>query len=276
MEKKREISGYLFVVLMLCSSVAIAAGKPLVVGVTPFMGPIALYERFSPLSSYLADQLGREVLLDTVKTPGEFLQKIYQHEYDLIFTTPVIALRALDDNYYVSGVISDKKSQPLLMVRAQSFIEHPEQLSLKKVGLPPNASSINFMAESWFLSKGVKRAELPQFINFNSHAAAYQATLSGEIDAAFVASFAVKQLRKKLPILRVIDSADYLPGSSILYSSSLDSDLRQRLTNLMVKLKKSPQGREVLNGISMPPFRRLESSEYEVMRPFIPEISSAD
>ena len=85
-----------------------------------------------------------------------------------------------------------------------------------------------------------------------------------------MASFAVKQLRKKLPILRVIGSAGYLPGSSILYANTLDDSLQRQLTHRIVELKQSQQGREILNQISLPPFRRPEGSEYEIMRPYVP------
>ncbi|HEA25588.1 MAG TPA: phosphate/phosphite/phosphonate ABC transporter substrate-binding protein [Ectothiorhodospiraceae bacterium] len=247
-----------------------AASEPLVMGVTPFMSPVALFERFSPLRDYLTDKLGREVVLETAKNYQRFLQKIREHEYDLVFATPVIAFRALDDAHYHVGAISEKKTQPLLMVAAQSLMEYPVQLSAKKVALPPTASVINLIAGKWFISKGVEPDELPEFVNYNSHNAAYQAALSGDVDAAFVASFAVKQLRKKLPILRVIGSAGYLPGSSILYTNSLDGNLQRRLTSLMVELKQSQQGREILNRISFPPFRRPGSSEYEVMRAYVP------
>lgn len=270
MKYNRKIGRHIFVWLLLCNSMVFAASEPLVMGVTPFMSPVALFERFSPLRDYLSDNLGREVVLETAKNPKKFLQKIGEHEYDLVFATPVIAFRALDDDHYHVGVISEKKTQPLLMVAAQSLIEYPEQLSTKKVALPPTTSVINLMAERWFISKGVKYDELPEFVNYNSHNAAYQAALSGDVDAAFVASFAVKQLRKKLPILRVIGSADYLPGSSILYANTLNENLQKRLSHYIVELKQSQQGRKILNQISFPPFRQPDDSEYEVMRPYVP------
>ena len=270
MKYNRKIGRHLFIWLLLCSSMVFAASEPLVIGVTPFMSPVALFERFSPLRDYLADQLGRKVVLETVKNPPKFLQKIREHEYEVIFATPAMASRLLDDDFYHIGVISERKMQPLLMVGPQSLLEHPEQLSRKRVALPPKIGPISFMAEKWFLATGLKVDELPEFVNYNSHNAAYQAALSGDVDAAFVANFAVKQLRKKLPVLRIIGSADYLPGSSILYADTLDDNLQRRLTNLMVELKQSQRGRDILNRISLPPFRRPEGSEYEVLRPYIP------
>lgn len=253
-------------------SSSFAAGEPLIMGVTPFMSPIALFERFSPLRDYLSEELGREVVLETEKSPRKFLQKIRGHKYDLIFATPVMAFRALDYGHYQVAVISERKTRPLLMVKSYSLMESPEQLSTKKVALPPTISVINFMAERWFISKGLRPEELPEFVNYNSHNAAYQAALAGDVDAAFVASFAVNQLRKKLPILRIIGSAESLPGSSILYASTLEGDLQRGLTNLIMKLKQSQQGRDILNRISLPPFRRPESSEYEAMRPYMPSL----
>jgi len=243
---------------------------PLVIGVTPFISTVALFKRFSPLSNYLSDQLGREVIIETAKNPHLFSYEIGQHHYDLIFATPVMTLQAMDGGHYSVGVVSERKIVPLLMVNAQSAINQTQQLARKRVALPPKMGVINIMAEQWFLSKGIDTDELPEFIQYNSHNAAYQAVLNGDVDAAFVASFAVQQLRKKLPVLKVIDSADYLPGSSILYAHSVDQQLQKKITRILVKLKYSEQGREVLNRISLPPFRRSDGCEYEMIRPYLP------
>ncbi|MCW8825359.1 MAG: phosphate/phosphite/phosphonate ABC transporter substrate-binding protein [Gammaproteobacteria bacterium] len=270
LKNSRYLRALLSMLLVFITATSRAAEPPpLVIGITPFISTVALYKRFSPLSHYLSQQLGREVIIETVKNPELFSQEIGRHRYDLIFATPVMTLTALDGGHYNIGVASERKILPLLLVKGQSFIEHPKQLANKKVALPPRVSAINIMAKKWFISKGLKPEELPEFIHYNSHNAAYQAALSGDVDATFVASFAVKQMRKKLPLLRIIDNADYLPGSSILYAHSVDHALQRELTRLLVQMKYSQQGRDVLNQISQPPFREAIGSEYEVIRPYL-------
>jgi ABC-type phosphate/phosphonate transport system substrate-binding protein len=261
----------LLALLMLISTYSHASeSKPLVLGLSPFISTVSLFERLSPLSQYLSEKLGREVLIQTDRDLQELMRRIHQREYDLLLATPVFALRAIDGGHYSAGVITTQRVQPVLMVEGSSLIQHPRQLANKRVALPPHASLVSSLAERWFLSRGLTRDELPEFINFNSNNAAYQATLNGDIEAAFVADFAVTQLRKKLPILKIIDSAEPLPGNSILFANNIDDSLKEQLIALLIALEESPQGREILNRISFPPFRKADAGEYEVIRPYLP------
>ncbi|MDH3355543.1 MAG: phosphate/phosphite/phosphonate ABC transporter substrate-binding protein, partial [Chromatiales bacterium] len=72
------VSALLFVLITLFSNISLAvASKPLIIGVTPFISTVSLFDRLSPLSQYISEKLEREVLIETVKTPKEFLRQIH-------------------------------------------------------------------------------------------------------------------------------------------------------------------------------------------------------
>jgi phosphonate transport system substrate-binding protein len=93
--------------LLLVLSIALPAynansGEPandeeeaLTLGYFPLISTVALFKRFAPLRDYLAESLGRPVILQTAKDFSTFLERSDDRAYDILVTAPHFAVRAV-------------------------------------------------------------------------------------------------------------------------------------------------------------------------------------
>ena len=97
----------LAVVILACFHVpALAADGPhenkkfLLMGVFPYVSGMALFKRYAPLKDYLANELGRELVLETARDFPTFVQRTAERRYDIVMTAPHFALLAADSGDY--------------------------------------------------------------------------------------------------------------------------------------------------------------------------------
>ena len=69
-------------------------------GVFPYVSGMALFKRYAPLKDYLANELGREVVLETARDFPTFIQRTAERRYDIVMTAPHFALLATDSGDY--------------------------------------------------------------------------------------------------------------------------------------------------------------------------------
>ncbi len=240
----------------------------LLMGVAPIMSPEALFKRLSPLRNYLSSEMKQEVVIELNRNVDQLIERTDAGHYDMVFTGPNFAIRAFDSGLYVPGAIPGNLTSAVLIVVSSSPLKSIEELKGKVIATPRKKGAVSIIAPVFFRSNGFGHNEVPEFIDYASHNAAFMAVQNGDVDAAFIAEFGYRNLLSKnaSASIRVIGRTKPFPGISMIVSSRLSDDVREMIINSIVNLGKSEKGKTVLRKISFPPFRRSSIKEFDGVR----------
>lgn len=243
--------------------------KPLIFGVAPFMSPVALVKRMSPLRDYLSKSLNRPVIIETTKDAKEYVPRALEGRYDLILGSPTFSLMMADSGLYDVRLTQDRPMTGHLVVLADSSVKTVEDLRGKKIGTPPEAGFLGQLSQIYFEQLGLGGNKVIEIHHFHSHNDAISALRLGETQASFIAGFMEQHLNDKgIKVRTIVRSPEY-PGLTVLTSSRLEADLVTKITDALLQLGKSDEGREILQSIAMPSFRVVDASELEKVRPYL-------
>ena len=266
--------------LLICSTCATAntenhtinAGQPLILGVAPFMSPLALSKRMAPLRNYLTKRLNRQVIFETTIDAREYAKRSLEGRYDLLLTNPTFALVVLNKGNYALQLSQVRPLSGMLIVMKDSPITTIEQLAGKKIGAPPKIGFLGQLAEPYFKSQGLNNEKAATIINFHSHNDAVSALRLKTTDATFIASFMKTHLVKKgMQIRTIVSTADF-PGLCILTNNRVPTIVSNTLNIALLELGQSDEGKALLKKISMPAFRTIEEQELDIVKPYLPTL----
>lgn len=238
-------------------------------GFFPIVSTVALFKRFSPLRDYLSMTLRRPVVLQTAKDFPTFLQRTDAGQYDIVVTAPHFAVRAADSDKYVirAALLGDVKQ--LFIVRKDSPLQSISELAGKRVATPPKSALMTIMGERYLNEAGLSGGKRPEYRAFTSHNASNRALLGGEVDVAVTSSNIYKKIVRRGEPLRILQEGKHLPNMALLVARDVDVQLGEKITQVLLGMQESSQGREVLKQISFPGYRAVSAKDYEPARSYM-------
>lgn len=238
-------------------------------GVLPFMSPIALVKRFSPLVKYLEEKTGQPIRLLSAANYPEFIKRTEEGRYDIVITAPHFVLMALDSGKYEVHAAYLKPLSAHLVVHRESKLRETYQLAGKVIALPPPEAIITTIGREMLNQRGLGGEKVPLYKNYGSHNAAYQAVVANEASAAIISVNVLRgAIQKGAPIIPIAKSEDY-PGLGILTSRRMSVEQQQKIVQTLVQMRNHPAGRSVLKQISYPGYRPATASEFETLRKYM-------
>lgn len=259
-----------FFALLIASVTSVAsisekkAQDELVFGVLPFLSPVAMIKRFSPLKDYMEEITGKKVFLESAPTFPEYLKRTISHEYDVVYTAPHFVSLSLKDGYY-QLLASTEKIAAHVMVKNSSSIHTTQQLAGKRIAQGPNEAFVVIVAKYLLKTKGLRGKKAPKFMQYKSHNAALRAIYSNEVDAAIVGSFLLSEAKDSG--LRQIAKTDTYPGIGILVPKTMSQEMKQKIKSAFLKIKNTKQGRETLKMIKFPGYEQVSPAAYKKLIP---------
>lgn len=241
--------------------------RPLVLGVLPYMSPIALLKRLAPLRDYLGQQLGRPVVLVTARDYPEFIRRTNERHYDAVITAPHFVPLALERDRYRVQATYAKPLSAVVLVRADSDIDQLSDLAGASVATPPDHAIVSWVGMT-LIDDAVGIADSPRYRAAQSHNTAYSAVVAGEVDAAIVTVSLWDPSRSAADGLRELGRSAPFPAMGILLAADLPSDLQERFGAALAHMHRDAKGRAVLNRIGYPGYRRADTSEFDGLRPY--------
>ncbi|MBT8449558.1 MAG: phosphate/phosphite/phosphonate ABC transporter substrate-binding protein [Gammaproteobacteria bacterium] len=242
----------------------------LVLGIAPFMSPLALIKRMAPLRDYLSQIMGRTVRIETATDAREFTQRTLEGRYHFVLTNPTFALMALETSDFRLVATQKQHISGSLIVKADSEIQSVDQLAGKSIGAPPKVGFLGQLVRPYLKAFDFPENQMPRVFNYNSHNAAISALRLGDSDATLIVSFMEKHLDKQNLPYRVIHRTESFPGMTIVGYQSLSDNEFKQLREILITIDTDAQGRAVLEKINMPGYRVMEESELEKVRPYLP------
>jgi len=238
-------------------------------GFFPIISTVALYKRFGPLAKYLSEELGKPVQLKTAKNFPTFVKRTSQRAYDIVITAPHFAIKANDSKKYQIKATLVSNVQQLVVVHKDSPIESIDELAGLEVATPPVKALMTKMGKDMFKKAGMTGEQSPVYTAFTSHNAANKSVTDGKIKAAIASSNIVKKAVKKGAPLKVIGKGLLFPNMATMIASDVDTKTASSVVNAFLNMKNSEKGRSVLKDIGFPGYRKVDASEYEVVRPYL-------
>jgi len=236
----------------------------LVFGILPFLSPVALLKRFSPLKEYLEKTTGKKIVIESAPSFPEYVKRTLNHEYDLVYTAPHFVPMTLEDNHYQLLAASNNISSHII-VKKDSKIKSLEQLAGKRIAHGPDQAFLVIIGKYLLKERGLTGDKAPIFVAHKRHNAALRASASGDADAAIVGTFHLKLAADNG--LKAIDETPRYPGVGILASREIPQSLQNDIAKAFIDIKKSAEGRETLKKIRFPGFQKAMPTNYESVKP---------
>ncbi|ALG68844.1 phosphate/phosphite/phosphonate ABC transporter substrate-binding protein [Beggiatoa leptomitoformis] len=240
--------------------------RPLIFGILPFMSPITMFNRFAPLRDYLSHQTHYLFLLETAPNFAEHLSRLSQRRYDLVLTAPHIIPLAIESKDYQVIAVSRDPIIACVIVTPESPIHTLLELAQKKVAIPPETSLITMIGRDMLMNVGLIAEKTPQYINFPSHNAAYQAVLGGQVDAAIVSINTLPSTTVAEKKFREISQHKIMNSIGFLVAKDLPIELQEQLKNIVLNMEKESQGIVTLTAIKYTGFQNSQNIDFDDMQ----------
>jgi len=209
--RKLAARGLIFAIAVLGSAGSAQAGRPLQLGVLPYLPARSLIVEHQPLRDYLQQGLGREVEVYTAPDFRTFFENTRQGRYDVVITAAHFARVAQLDQGYVPMVRYSGGARGLLVVARDSPIRRLDQLRGKTIAGPDRLALGSLVVVRWLHEHGLEEKRdytLTTSVSFNTAILMVQ---HGEAAAAVTAPAALQQMPAELrDSVRILgDTGDY-------------------------------------------------------------------
>jgi len=188
--------------------------------------------------------------------------------YDIVFTAPHFALRAIDSGHFVPLAIPTNPLSACVVVAVTSPIKAVTQLNGKNIATPPTDAIITIAGRRYLVHAGID-LDKTNFIAFSSHNAAYQSVLGGDFDAALISSNIFNRALSRGVALRSVACTREFPGVTYLAATDLPQSLRDKIQRTLVGMSGDPEGRKVLAHVKHPAYRAVTASEFKELRNYL-------
>jgi len=240
-------------------------------GVFPIVSGVALFKRFAPLKDHLEKELGRKIKLETARDFPTFVRRTADKNYDIVITAPHFSVLAADSGDYQIVARPKRNLVSLIVVAKSSKLTTLSQLAGKRIATPPAPALTTRSGKRYLAQEGLKQEQLPKYVAFKSHNAAYQSVLIKDTDAAIVSINAVnKALDKGIP-LKIIGKVPPLPAMATLVSTKFSDQFALSVEKALVSMDTTDNGRAVLKKVGFPGYWSARLKDYEPVRPYKPK-----
>jgi phosphonate transport system substrate-binding protein len=271
----------LLLLLLLFSSALSFATDSLVVGVFPRRDAAISAKLFRPLALYLERELAVPVSLELSPDFDSFLVNLKKRHYDLVHLNPFDYLSAHDELGYDALVQNEEFGEATIKgaiyVRHDSGITSLAQLKGKNIlfGGGPRAM-MSYLVPTYLLQQaGLKKGDYEETYAINPPNAVI-ATYLRRSDAGgageVVRRLPVVSSRIDVSQLKIIAESQPLPHLPWAVKNELPSELKQRLETLLIGLKQTEEGREILKHARLSAFNPATDKDYDAHREIVDSV----
>ncbi len=277
----RGVTTWLVVLFLLGSPVPSLATDPLVVGVFPRRDAAVSAKLFRPLALFLERELRVPVSLQLSPDFPSFLENLEERRYDLVHLNPFDYLSAHDELDYEALVQNEEFGEATIKgaiyVRRDSGITSLSQLRGKKIlfGGGPRAM-MSYVVPIYLLKQaGLEKGDFEEVYAINPPNAVL-ATYLKRADAG-----GAGEVVRRLPVvsskidvsqLSVIAQSQPLPHLPWAVKKEMSPELKQRLQTLLVNLKQTEEGKEILKRARLSAFNPVTDKDYDAHREIVNDV----
>ena len=278
---RAALLGLLVILSVDCPAPAQADDSTLTMGVFPRRNATETVRLFSPLAQHLAEQLGREVRLETAHNFAAFWQGVTEQRYDIVHYNQYHYVRTHKQFGYEVIAKNEEFGESTiagsLVIRNDRGIKSIQDLKGKKIvfGGGPKAMQSYIVATYLLRQAGLKSEDYSEeFAKSppNAILAAYfdQAAAAGAGDKVLQLPVVTRKVdTSKLTVLARAPQHAHLPWA---VKGSMTPTLRQTIQQVLVDLQETEAGREILANAKLTGLKAATDREYDPHRRIIREV----
>ncbi|MDB5812287.1 MAG: hypothetical protein JWN94_4409 [Betaproteobacteria bacterium] len=270
------------IVLLALAPVLQAAENALTFGVFPRRNSTETQKAFTPVADYLGKRLGRSVKLVTSKDFDSFWKAVLEQRFDIVYYNQYHYIRSARD-YRVVGHIEESGSSTIagvIYVRKDSGITDLTQLRGRTIIFGGGEDAmISYIATTYMLQHaGLQKTDYKSVFAINPPNALV-ALIRQQADAAgggnsipdmpevmsAINGVAFSSLAVSPPLLQ-------LP---IAVKRDMPTELRNSIQTLLLDLKNSDQGWQILKTAGLTGVGKAEDKDYDPHRKMVSEVFGA-
>ncbi len=277
-------AGRLFLLVFLClTAVTVQAVQVsaktggLLIGIEPEQNIFDQIERYRDLSGYLSDQLGLKIRLTIMSRYGEVIKRFKSRQLDGAFLSSFTAALGIKE-FKLEPVASPVNlagkatSRGYIFVRRDSGIKTVKDMRGKSFVFVDPATTEGYLFPMAFLRRhGVK--DQHSFFSrcwfSGSHASAVFAVLDGRADIGAAQDTVFnKQITNDPSIkseLRIIAKSPPVPKVTLCLRDDIPAGLRQRILSILLNMKNTARGRQVLKKFEALRFIKASDSNFALI-----------
>lgn len=242
----------------------------------PLYNPQTLSEIFQPLVNHLNNHLqGGRIELEASRDYQAFEQKFRAREADILMPNPWQTIEAQKVGYQVIAMWGDAEDfKGLFIVRKDGNIKAPADLKGKSVSYPsPTALAAAVMPQYFLHKQGININKDIQNNYVGSQESSIMNVYMGQVAAGATWPPPWRIFQKQHPAeaaqLKVIWETPALVNNSVMVRNDIPQAIRQQLTQTLLELPKTPEGREILGKMETAGFHSANDASYDIVRHYI-------
>ena len=269
----RMLALLVLIVTVTLPSVLRAADDPLLMGVFPRRNAAETGKAFAPMAAYLGERLGRKVRLITTKNFESFWKDVTEQRYDIVHYNQYHYIRSAQTYQVVAHIEEFGKNTiaGVIYVRKDSGITALSQLGGRTVMFGGGEDAmISYIAPRYlFLQAGLKKDDFKSLFAINPPNAIV-ALMHHQADAAGAGDGV-----PELPEVRNAINSDELMALAVsapllqlpvAVKRNMPARLRASIQSILVDLKNSEAGRQVLSSAALTGMAKAEDRDYDPHR----------
>jgi phosphonate transport system substrate-binding protein len=230
------------------------AEETLTLAVHPYLPVKEIITRFTPLADYLGKEIGRPVSVRVGRDYDEHIVHVGNDRADIAFMGPASYVTMVA-KYGKKPILArlEIRGQPVFqghfIIRQDSPLKTLVDLKGKRFAFGDRDSTMSHLVPQYMLEKaGVTLDKLAYHKFLGSHNNVVLAVLSGDFDAGAVKDEVFDKFAPRG--LRSLASTPFFSEHLFVTRSSLPPNTIQAIRAAMVKLKYTPEGREILKAVN--------------------------
>ena len=253
------------VLIICCLSNSVSAEK-LTLGIVPQQSPLKMFKAWKPITKYLSEKTGYEIVFKTEKSIAEFEKVLYSGGYDLAYVNPYHFIIVNRKQNYQAAVRAKKMIRGILVAKSKdaSFDTIINSKNTRYLFPSPNAFAATLLTKFELLSKyGVNVNQQNTYQYVNSHDSVYSgiARNTGDIGGGIQRTYNNFSKKKDKNKINVIYTTDAYPSHPITYKPTLSKEIQNKLTGAFISIPK-----ELIGTLKIKEIIRSSNEEFDSIR----------
>lgn len=241
------------------------AGPPLTFGVFPFLPALEIGRRFGPVSTALAEMLGRPVALQTKTDFESFRRFLCDGRYDIALMHPFLyADAAGHQDFRLLGRIREDLAA-FIVAGKEDNCKDFRDLCGKVLALPPRLSGVAQLAVHELEEKNLLGPNDVRVEYHRTKSSCIHAVINGTAAACALPGFVLGQLKAFTAIeLEPKFHTRTVPGILMVAHERLGDPTLDRLQEMVLALDGTPAGESLLTSFGWTGFVPAAPAEYDI------------
>ncbi|MCR9189729.1 MAG: phosphate/phosphite/phosphonate ABC transporter substrate-binding protein [Alteromonadaceae bacterium] len=257
--------GHLLVALLIWPLLVYPQPEPLKFGIVPQQSSSRLAEQWTPLMSYLSEQLGRPVRFLTAPDIPTFEQRVLAGQYDIAYMNPYHYVEfSKVPGYRAIAREQGKQIRGIVVVRENDTATQLSDLEGETLAFPaPAAFAATILVRAELERLGVSYT--PKYVS--SHDSVYLSVARGFVKAGggIERTFS-SALESGLEGARVLwRSPGYTPHAFAVHPDLSEGD-KEKIADLLVSLSETEEGQGLLGGVTLKALVSASDSDWDDVR----------